>query len=140
MITDRQMTFSNGQAVTTGTQLSTDNYDTGVAGININTGYDLQIIAQVTTAFVGGTSLEVQVIQSAASDMSSPTVLATSGAVALASLTRGAVLLRTAVPRTSQRYIGVRYVSVGTFTAGNTFAGIVEDTDDTLIPAFETGR
>lgn len=140
MITDRQLTFSNGQAVTTGTQLSTDNYDMGVAGINLNTGFELQIFAAVTTAFVGGTSLEVQVIQSAASDMSSPTVLATSGAIPVASLTRGAVLLRSALPRTSQRFIGVRYVSAGTFTAGNTFAGIVEDTDDTVIPAFETGR
>ena len=37
MITDRELTFSNDQAVTTGTQVSTDKVDTGVAGININT-------------------------------------------------------------------------------------------------------
>jgi hypothetical protein len=140
MITDRQLTFSNGQAVTTGTQLSTDNYDAGVAGININTNRELQVVVQVTTAFVGGTNITANLITSAASDMSSPTVIATSGAVVTASLTRGAVLLRASVPRTSQRFIGVQYVSTGTYTAGNMFAGIVLDTDDTLIPAFETGR
>lgn len=140
MITDRQMTFSNGQAVTTGTQLSADIYDAGVGGININTNRELQIVAQVTTAFAGGTNLTVNLIQSATENMASPTILATSGVVATAALTRGAVLLRTSVPRTSQRYLALQYVSTGTFTAGNVFGGVVLDTDDTLIPAFETGR
>lgn len=139
MITDRQLTFSNGQAVTTGTQLSTDVYDTGVAGININTNRELQIVAQVTTAFAGGTNTTVNLIQSATSNMASPTVLATSGVVTTANLTEGAVLLRTSVPRTSQRFLALQYVTVGTHTAGNVFGGIVRDTDDTLIPAVETG-
>lgn len=140
MIIDRQLTFSNNQAVTTGTQVSTDIYDTGAANININTNRELQIVAQVTTAFASGTSTTVNLIQSATENMASPTVIATSGVVALAGLTRGAVLLRTAVPRTSQRYLAIQYVTVGTHTAGNMFAGIVLDTDDTLIPTYETGR
>lgn len=140
MITDRQLTFSNGQAVTTGTQLSTDIYDTGAAGININTNRELQIVVQVTTAFAGGTNTTVNLIQSATENMASPTVLATTGAVLTANLTRGAVLLRTSVPRTSQRYLALQYVTVGTHTLGNVFGGIVCDTDDTLIPAVETGR
>jgi hypothetical protein len=141
MITDRQLTFSNGQAITAAaTTVSTDIYDTGAANININTGGELQIYVAVTEAFVGGTNVTVNLIQSATENMASPTVLATTGAIATAALTRGAVLLRSQLPRTSQRFIALQYVSTGTYTAGRLFGGIVEDTDDTLIPARETGR
>lgn len=139
MITDRQLTFSNNQAVTTGTQLSTDVYDTGAAGININTNRELQVYVAVTTAFAGGTSLNVNLIQSAASNMSSPDVLASSGVIAEANLTRGAVLLRLAVPRTSKRYLALQFVNVGTHSAGTVWGGIVLDTDDTSIPTYEVG-
>jgi hypothetical protein len=141
MIIDRQLLFSNGQAVTAAaTTVSTDIYDTGAANININTNRELQIYVAATEAFVGGTNVTVNLIQSATENMASPTVLATSGAIATAALTRGAVLLRTAVPRTSQRYLALQIVSTGTYTAGRITGGILCDTDDTLIPAFETGR
>lgn len=140
MITDRQMTFSNNQAVTTGTQVSTDKYDCGVAGININTNAELEIFVSVTTAFTGGTSLNVNLVESASSDLSSPTVLATSGVIAEAGLTAGAVLLRTAFPRTSKRYLGLQFVTVGTHTTGTIFGGVVRDSDDATYPAYETGR
>lgn len=139
MITDRELTFSNDQAVTTGTQVSTDKVDTGVAGININTNRELQIFVSVTTAFTGGTSLNVNLVESASADLSSPTVLASSGVITEANLTEGKVLLRTGVPRTSQRYLGLQFVTVGTHTAGTIFGGIVRDTDDSVYPAFETG-
>ena len=141
MITDRELTFSNDQAVTTGTQVSTDVVDTGVAGININTNRELQIFVSVTTAFAGGTNLTVNLVESASSDLSTPTVLATSGAIAEANLTAGAVLLRTAVPRTSKRYLGLQFVSTGTHSAGTIFGGIVMDTDTPTadLPAYETG-
>lgn len=141
MIIDRQLLFSNGQAITAAaTSASTDIYDTGAAGININTNRELQIYAAVTEAFAGGTNVTVNLIQSATENMASPTVLVSSGTIATAALTRGAVLLRLAVPRTSQRYIALQYVSTGTHTAGRITGGIVCDTDDTAIPAFETGR
>jgi len=139
MLTDRELTFSNNQAVTTGTQVSTDVYDQGVAGVNINTGRELQVFVSVTTLFASGTSLAVNLIESASSDLSSPTVLIGSGVIAEASLTKGAVLLRAAVPRTTKRYLGLQFVTVGTHTAGTIFGGIVRDTDDTAIPAFNTG-
>lgn len=139
MITDRELTFSNDQAVTTGTQVSTDKVDTGVAGININTNRELQIFVSVTTAFTGGTSLNVNLVESASADLSSPTVLASSGVITEANLTAGKVLLRTGVPRTSKRYLGLQFVTVGTHTAGTIFGGIVRDTDDSVYPAFETG-
>ena len=56
-----------------------------------------------------------------------------------ANLTEGKLLLRTGVPRTSQRYLGLQFVTVGTHTAGTIFGGIVRDTDDSVYPAFETG-
>jgi hypothetical protein len=139
MLTDREMTFSNNQAVTTGTQVSTDVYDQGVANVNINTNRELQVFVSVTTTFASGTSLAVNLIQSANSDLSSPDVLIGSGVIAEANLTKGAVLLRAAVPRTTKRYLGLQFVTVGTHTAGNVFGGIVRDTDDAAIPAFNTG-
>ena len=141
MILDRQLTFSNGQAITAAaTIVSTDIYDTGAANININTNRELQLYVAVTEAFVGGTNVTVNLIQSATENMASPTVLVSSGVIATAALTRGAVLLRLALPRNSQRFIGLQFVSTGTYTAGRLTGGIVLDTDDTLIPARETGR
>lgn len=139
MITDRETTFSNDQAVTTGTQTSTDVYDTGNSGNNINTNRELQVLAVVTTAFAGGTSLTVNLVESDNADLSSGTTLATSGAVVEANLTVGNRLLATALPRTSKRYIGLQYVTVGTHTAGTVFGGLVRDIDDTAFPAQETG-
>lgn len=138
-MTDRETTFSNDQAVTTGTQVSTDKYDAGVSGANINTNRQLQVLVTVTTAFAGGTNLTVNLVESDSADLSSPTVLATSGAVAEANLTAGARLLATAVPRTSKRYLGLQFVSVGTHTAGTIFGGLVRDIDDEGFLAHETG-
>jgi hypothetical protein len=140
MMTDRETTFSNDQAVTTGTQYSTDVYDTGLASNpNINTNRELQVLAVVTTAFTGGTSLVCNFVESDNSDLSSPTILAASGTIAEAALTVGKRLLATAVPRTSKRYLGFQFVTVGTHTAGKVFGGIVRDIDDTTFPAQETG-
>lgn len=139
-MTDRETTFSNNQAVTTGTQYSTDKYDTGLANHpNINTNRELQVLCVVTTTFTGGTSLAVNLVESANADLSSPTVLATSGVIAEASLTAGTRLLATALPRTSKRYLGFQFVTVGTHGAGAVFGGLVRDIDDTAFPAFETG-
>jgi hypothetical protein len=140
MMTDRETTFSNHQAVTTGTQYSTDKYDTGLASHpNINTNRELQVICVVTTEFADGTSLVVNFVESDNADLSSPTILLASGTVAEASLTVGKRLLAAAMPRTSKRYLGFQFVTVGTHTAGKVFGGIVRDIDDTAFPAQETG-
>lgn len=139
MLFDREKIFSKDQAVTTGTQYSTDVYDQGVAGVNINTNRELQVVASVTTDFASGTSLAVNFVQSANADLSSPDVLIGSGVIVEASLLKGTVLLRAAVPRTTKRYLGFQFVTVGIHTTGKVFGGIVRDTDDTAIPAFNTG-
>ncbi|AMU91606.1 hypothetical protein ATM17_21560 [Sphingopyxis macrogoltabida] len=136
---DRELIFSKNQAVTTGTQYSTDKYDAGSAPFNINTNRELQVACQVTTDFADGTSLNVNFVESDNADLSSPTVLASSGVIAEANLKKGKTLLRTAVPRTTKRYLGFQFVTVGTHTAGTVFGGILRDTDDTVFPAQETG-
>lgn len=139
MITDKEVTLSNAQAVTTGTQYSTNSYDTA-DGSDISASGELLLVVSVGTAFADGTSLTVNYVESANSNLSSPTVLATTGAVAEASLTAGARLLRLRIPANSARYIGLQFVTVGTHTAGTINAHIVRDADNHRIYSAETGR
>jgi hypothetical protein len=135
MITDAQTKFSDAQAVTTGTQVSTNAYDMGVAR-DVGRGRNLRVFANVGTAFTGGTSLQTNVIESANSDLSSPSVIATGAVIAEAALTAGARLLDIVLPQTSKRYLGLQFVTVGTHTAGAVNGGIVMDTDsNTTFPA-----
>lgn len=138
MITDAQTQFSAAQAITTGTQLSTNSYDMGVAR-DIGRGHTLRIYANATTAFTAGTSLQVNVVESVNSDLSSATIIATGTAIAEASLTAGKVLVDLPLPNTSKRYVGLQYVTVGTHTAGAVTAGIVLSTDSATYFAANTG-
>lgn len=138
MITDRETRFSNAQAVTTGTQYSSNAYDTA-DGSDINGSGELILYVNVGTAFTGGTSLDVKYIDSANADLTSPTVLASTGAVAEASLTAGARLLRLRVPANTQRYVGLQFVTVGTHSAGTINAGLVRDADTNRVYSAETG-
>lgn len=136
MYTDAQNRFSNNQAVTTGTQVSTNALDLLSANSNIGIGAKRQVVVQVTAPLVGGTSVRAEFIQSANANLSSPDVLAVGPTVAVANLTAGAKLLDIAAPNTTKRYVGVQYVSVGTFTSGTVFAGIVAETDhNPYVPA-----
>ena len=128
MITDAQAKFSDAQAVTTGTQVSTNAYDMGIAR-DIGRGRELRIFANVVTAFLSGTSLQVNVIGSANSDLSSPTVLVTGAVTAEAALTAGKNLLDVVLPQTTQRYLSLH-------TAGAVSGGIAINTDsNTAFPA-----
>ncbi|MFY9350530.1 MAG: Bbp16 family capsid cement protein [Sphingobium sp.] len=139
MITDRENRLSSAQAVTTGTQYSTNSYDTA-DGSSIGDGEELLIVVNVGAAFTGGTSLTVNVVDSANADLSSPAVLASSGAVAEASLTAGKQVLRQRVPSNTQRYVGLQFVSVGTHSTGTIHANMVRDADTNRAYSFETGR
>lgn len=135
MITDAQTRFSDKQAVTTGTQVSTNTYDVGSAR-DIGRGQELRIKVTADVAFTGGTSLQVNVIESANADLSSPTVIVTGPVIAEASITAGADLLDRHMPKSSKRYLGLQFVSVGTHTAGTVTGGIVLNTDsNTYFPA-----
>lgn len=131
MITDALLRVSAAQAVTT-TAVSTDTVDLGVAR-DIGAGENLYMNFTVGTAFAGGTSTEFQVIGSASADLSSPTVLGSSGAIATAGLTAGkraAVRVNPAIGSNGLRYFGARYVVVGTNSAGTVTADVVHGVQD----------
>jgi hypothetical protein len=79
---------------------------------------------EVTVAFVGATSVEMQVVTSAVTGLTTPTVIGTTGAIPVAQLTLGAKFSAPlgSKPGVGQRHLGVQYVIVGTGTAGAVIA------------------
>lgn len=134
MYTDAQLRLSNEQDLFTpaaGTILSTNNIDLLAAVNNLGIGYPVRGIVNVEETFAGGTSINVQYIQSANANMSSPDVLAQSGVILLAAIPAagGAPLWDFPVPPNTKRYVGIQYVTVGDFTTGKVSAHLVEATD-----------
>jgi hypothetical protein len=123
MYADALLSLSSAQTVTgTNTSvLSTNTVDQLVA-TDIGEGNDLRGRFEVGTAFAGLTSLEMQIIAADDAALSSNvTVIGTTGAIALAALAAGARFTCDINPRIGskgQRYLGARYVIVGTGTAG----------------------
>jgi len=130
MITDAETRFSDGQALTSaGTVTATNVYDCGNAQSSVGEGEPMELVAKVRTAFAGGTSIQAKWVQSDNADLSSSDDLVSGAAVVTASLTAGATLLRARIPDNSKRYVGVKYVVVGTFTAGDVDADLVHHSD-----------
>jgi len=170
MILDGLLTFtgtSNGatggitsgaqtDAPTTGTQAASNIIDLGLSGIptsangggarDIGVGDDpmLKLSAIVTTAFSGGTSLQLQ-LQGAPDNGSgipdSYTTMWTSAAYTLSpnQLVAGAQLANVDVPRVIfgqvlPRFLKLNFISVGTFSGGGAVeANIVVDRDDQIM-------
>lgn len=143
MIFDVQGLFSNKQAIdgTVGTTVSTNVIDTGATDVPIGAAaawaYDLgkgpaiPLRVQMTTAAAGGTSLQVIVQTSVDEAFSSPIVVLSSAAIAVASLVAGYVFVLDQIPRgVTARYIRLAYTRVGTLTAGNVTAGVVASNDE----------
>ena len=123
-----QNIFSAGTSV-----LSTNTIDLGVTR-DLGSGEDLYGRFEYTIAAVGGTSIEHQVIT--ADDAALTTnvfVVGTTGPIPVASLTLGARFACEINPRIGskgQRYIGARYISVGTTTAGAVVGDIGAEIQD----------
>jgi hypothetical protein len=123
MYADNFLGLSTTQTVTgTNTSvLSTNTIDLGVTR-DMGEGRDLYLRSQVTTAFAGATSVEVQaIVADDAALTTNVTVIGSSGAIPLASLTlaaRFAVELNPRLGSKGQRYLGARYVIVGAGSAG----------------------
>ncbi len=123
MIMDKENLFSEDQAVTA-TAVSTNVIDLGV-NRDIGKGTPVPIIIQVTEDFAGLTSLTASIETDDNESFSSATVLATSGAVPVASLEAGYQLAMQYMPLGTQRYLRINYTVAGTGTAGTVTAGVV---------------
>lgn len=143
---DQQLMFSVAQdlAQAANTYNSTNVIDLGVPGTpaqgsvalirNPGRGYIIKVEARIVEAFTSGGSatLTVNLVTSAATNLGTPTTLATSGSLALAALTLGAKInLEAALDdnATYLRYLGLQYViGTATTTAGKVTAGLLLDT------------
>lgn len=150
---DRQLMVSNQQAVTSvGNNVSTDAIDTLSAAFDSGTlasstpattdnlgntipadfarNQGLDFYVQVDTTFTSGgaATMAVEVVTSANSDLSSPTVLCSSSAIAVATLVAG-YQFRINLPAkgATSRYLGLRYVvATAAMTAGKVTAGVIK--------------
>jgi hypothetical protein len=144
MYLDRNLTVSGtlsgttwtGQSIVgTGNILSTDSIDLSSAR-DIGSGNEYPILhAVIGTAVAGATSVEIQVVTADNDALSTNlTVISTSGAIPVASLTAGsrwAILISPALMgRVARRFLGVRYVITGTSTTGTVVAHFGLDTQD----------
>jgi len=164
MIRDALLQFANGlngattsftDSPVTGTEVATNIIDLGVnSGVpssangggarDIGTGDDpsLELSALVTTAFAGGTSLQLQLQGAVDNGSGAPsgtwTTMWTSPAVVEASLVAGMQLANIVVPRPAAgqalpRFLRLQYITVGTHTAGALTAEIILDRDDQVV-------
>lgn len=134
MYMDAQNRPSNNQSVAAaaGTIVSTDSIDLLTANDNPGrSGQPIRAIATMTAALVGaGASIRAEFIESANSNLSSPTVLIAGPTTGVAAAVAGAKLLDAPLPDTTKRYVGFQYVITGATTTGGTVtAGLVAGTD-----------
>lgn len=139
-IIDKFNEFSDAQAFTTGDNTSTYSFDTKSA--DIGTGEDLYLVVQVDEAVTsnGSATVEVKYVESAGADLSSPTVLATSGAIAKATLVAGYQVMKIKIPANTKRYVGVIYtVATADLTAGKFSAFLAKDLQSAKTRTFAAG-
>jgi len=145
MITDRELTFSDQQAITA-TANSTD--VVAMTGLRFGRGQRLRFYVQVDQAFTaaGAATLNVSLVQADnAALTTNPEVLYTTGAKALATLVPDGkkFFVDIDIPKQSKNFLGVTYtVATGPMTAGQITAGLVTDTPTPLDdqPTYWTGR
>ena len=140
-ITDAQNRPSNAQSLAgaAATTVSTDSIDLLTANRNVGRSFPMRAQVLVTTAFTGGTNVIAQLITSASSNLSSPTVIATGATVIDATAAAGYELLDVSIPGTAQRYLGFQYTTTGVHTTGAVTAHILAETDNQPYITSNTG-
>lgn len=129
MYIDKQALFSDDQAITVDAE-STNSIDLGDDESEIQALVekgDIDVLAQVTTALTGGTSLCVQLQTSDSSTFSTATTLLQTAAIAAASLVAGYQFRLGKLPIGTLRYLRLYYDVVGTFSAGKVTGALVLD-------------
>lgn len=146
MILDALLQLAAAQAVTT-TAVSTNTIDLGAAR-DIGTGKDLYAVITVdeAAAAAGAATVQFQVISSAAANLSSPTILGQTDAIAKTELTVGRKPIVVSIPPTilnaqpiGQRYLGLQFtVGTGPLTAGK-FTCYISDSDVSVNKNYPSG-
>lgn len=136
MILDRQNLVSDNQFINTGNIVSTDAIDLGPVQVDtlgntpvrdVGRARHPHMLIQVNEQFVGGTSVQFQIVSATAADLTTGQVIhSQTPAIPVASLRPGYQAQLDLPVGINQRFLGVRYVVVGTNTAGRVTAGIVE--------------
>ena len=108
---------------------------TGVTGRDIGMGEDTEIVVEVTQAFAGGTSMQVQLVTADDAAISvNVTPIMISPTALEAALVVGAKLYlqvdRAAFANVARRYLALQYITVGTATTGAVVAAIVKNVQD----------
>lgn len=130
MYVDAQNRPSNDQSVAgSGTITSTDSIDLLTANDNPGRSQNMRAHSVMTEALAGATSIKAQFVQSANADLSSSDTLVEGPVVAVADAVVGAVLMDKPLPDSSKRYIGFKYVLVGTATGGAVSSQLVAGTE-----------
>lgn len=139
MILDERTEFVDGVAIPTsaGTAAIGDVIDleslggSGLGGLrDVGNGREIFWYVSIDEAGAGGTSMNVQLVSSAASNLGTPTIHAQTGVVLLADLTAGKMAAMISVPLEGpayKRYLGIQTVVAGTFTDGAFSSGLTFD-------------
>jgi hypothetical protein len=151
MITDRLLVVSGtnnpGSAITGQGPITADANSTDVISLatvttaiannggarDIGMGENLFMVFTVVIAFAGTGSVNLQVVTDDNEALSSPTVIGSTGAIAVASLTAGAQFVVAIPPRIAslgEQYLAARYTVASSPTTGTILAQIVEDVQD----------
>lgn len=130
MILDKQLEFSDSQAVTA-TAISTNVVDLGATNTvkDIGGPEAVYLIIQTDVAMTGATSVAFSLESSSTANLAtSPTAHFSTAALAPAALPAGITVAAVPLPSGAyQRYLGVRYTVVGTATTGSFSAFITRD-------------
>ncbi len=130
MLMDKNLLLADGLAITAANTYETDSIDLEKANPRqIGDGEAVRVLIQATEAFAGGTSAQFQLVEATNDALTAGvTVLRETPAILTADLTLGAKFTLFVPPaQLTKRYLGVRIISVGTFTTGEIDAGIVWD-------------
>jgi hypothetical protein len=103
------------------------------AGRDLGGGEPMWLIIDWIQAPTGGTSVDMQLITSASSSMSSPVVMLDLTAIPIATLVLG-YQMKFKLPRSASwlQWVGLQAVTVGTMTAGEYIAWLGVDTDSAI--------
>lgn len=128
-IFDAMFNFSGGQTATgqvlTTAAASEDILDWTLADLEMGAGQPLWLNVRVGAVFAGGTNLTVALVQDTAAPVDgSSIVIWQTAAIATASLTAGAWIIRMPLPYNvdEARIMGLYYTMTGTYTGGSIHA------------------